>query len=88
MDTITEQSTTAYALASDRFVTIVYRSDYSGNYRTCLKVDGHYIHTTDHGHDSEQRARDVAAANTAVDNGRGDQVYNRSTADWVAQGEA
>ena len=83
----TEQSTTAYALASDRFVTIVYRSDYSGNYRTCLKVDGVYIHTTDSGHDSEHIARCVAASNTAYDNRRGDQVFNRQTAKWVAEGK-
>jgi hypothetical protein len=87
MDTTTEQPTTAYALATDRFVTVVYRSDYTGTFRTCLKVDGHYIHTTDCGHDSEHIARAIAASNTAYDNGRRDQVYQHQTAEWVAQGE-
>lgn len=83
-----EQHTTAYAKPGDPFVTIVYRSDYTGGWRTCLKVNGHYVESTDRGHATERDARNVAAIYTGIDNGRGDQCYGPATAAWVAKGEA
>lgn len=91
MDTNTNaQPTNAYAEASDRFVWIVYVSDYTGGFRTCLRVHSGagyvYLPTTDHGHDTEHAARDTAASRTYVDNGRGDRVYTHKTAVWVSEG--
>jgi hypothetical protein len=90
MDHNNAQPTTAYAEDSDRFVTIVYRSDYTDGFRTCLRVHAGagfvYIHTTDRGHKSEHTARDVAASHTYIDNGRGDQVYSHKSSVWVAAG--
>jgi len=88
MDSTRHLSTFNYAEPGDAFVTIVYRSDYTGEWRTCLKIDGRYVESTDKGHKNEREARDVAAMYTGIDNGRGDQVYGPATLDWVAEGEA
>jgi hypothetical protein len=84
------QPTTAYAEDSDRFVWIVYRSDYTDGFRTCLRIHSGagfvYVQTTDTGHDTEHAARDTAATRTYIDNGRGDQVYTHKASLWVAAG--
>ncbi len=67
-------------------MTVVYRSDYTGEWRTCLKVGGLYVRSTDIGHDSERQARDAAACRTGDDNGRGLEVAGRAELDWIRAG--
>lgn len=80
-----ELPTDVYMREGDRFVTVAYRSDYDGGWRTCLRVDGTYVLSTDRAHRTEQKARMTATLETGIDNGRGAEVQGAAEIAWCEE---
>lgn len=81
-----ELPTDAYARSGDKFITVAYRSDYTESWHTCLRVDGHYVRSTDTERKSERDARLHAVLCTGDDNGRGLQPCTDAENAWIQEG--